>query len=518
MPNGLSPPAAHRQSRPRSPRGSDGHEPAAREEDLAVAELGRELFRTEEALVDLPARAVVQHPLLPLDGLDVLAEGGVDDDELGSDAAGLGEKRDPLVLLEMTVEVAREDAAERTVRKGKRKRVALDEAGSRDPPRGDLQHRGALIEARDLPRQVARQVSRAAGDVERGHRLERAEDAEQRLPLALPAGPVALLEEAGADPPVVVLLRARLVVGLHAPRVRVVLEAVPNFSEGRNEAVIGALRESLSAPARLLDVHTDADHHRSVFTLVGEPDDLVKTLLAGIACARERIDLRRHEGAHPRIGAADVVPIVPIRRDDRDLARDTARTLAGRIGDELGLPVFLYGGLAPGRGPAFFRRGGPVELQRRIADGELAPDFGPAQLDERAGGVIVGARDPLIAFNVNLRGSLEVAKAVAAVVRETGGGFPGVRALGLELPRAGIVQVSMNVEDWEAAALHEIVARIETEAAKRGAEVLGSELVGLMPAGAAAAAAGEVLRIEGFDESHVLELRLLSEFQRPARR
>ena len=287
------------------------------------------------------------------------------------------------------------------------------------------------------------------------------------------------------------------------------LEAVPNFSEGRDQDVVQALRNALSAPARLLDVHVDADHHRSVFTLVGDADALVETLLAGIVCARERIDLRRHDGAHPRIGAADVVPIVPIKADDMEHAKETAGELARRIGNELGLPVFLYGELAPGRGPAFFRRGGPDELQRRIAAGELEPDFGPAGLDERAGGVIVGARGPLIAFNVNLRGELEAAKAVAAVVREKGGGFPGVRALGLDLPRSGVVQVSMNVEDWEAAALHEILARIEDEAAAHGAAVVGSELVGLMPAGAAAAAAGAMLRIDGFDESHVLELRLL---------
>jgi glutamate formiminotransferase len=288
-----------------------------------------------------------------------------------------------------------------------------------------------------------------------------------------------------------------------------VLEAVPNFSEGRDEAVIEALQTSLSAPARLLDVHVDADHHRSVFTLVGEGDELVETLLAGIACARDRIDLRRHDGAHPRIGAADVVPIVPIKRDDLEHAKETASKLAHRVGEELGLSVFLYGELAPGRGPAFFRRGGPAALQARIDAGELTPDLGPRRLDERAGGVIVGARRPLIAFNVNLRGELDAAKAVAAVVRETGGGFPGVRALGLDLPRAGVVQVSMNVEDWEAAALHDIVARIEAEAAAHGAEVVGSELVGLMPAGAAAAAAGAILRIDGFDESHVLELRLV---------
>ena len=288
------------------------------------------------------------------------------------------------------------------------------------------------------------------------------------------------------------------------------LESVPNFSEGRDGAVIDELRAALSSPARLLDVHVDADHHRSVFTLVGEPEDLVDTVLAGIACARERIDLRRHEGAHPRIGAADVVPIVPLKLEDMDHAKETALALARRIGEELALPSFLYGELAPGRGPAFFRRGGPEQLQRRLDAGELVPDFGPARLDERAGGVVVGARRPLIAFNVNLRGELETARAVASVVRETGGGFSGVRALGLDLPRAGVVQVSMNVEDWEAAALHEIVARIEAEAAARGAEVVGSELVGLMPAGAAAAAAGAMLRIDGFDASRVLELRLLS--------
>ena len=287
------------------------------------------------------------------------------------------------------------------------------------------------------------------------------------------------------------------------------LEAVPNFSEGRDTEVVEALSAALSSPARLLDVHVDADHHRSVFTLVGEAGDLVESLLRGIECARERIDLRRHEGAHPRIGVADVVPIVPIRPEQMIEAREAALILARRIGEELGLPVFLYGELAPGRGPAFFRRGGPDELGRRIAAGELQPDFGPRELDPGAGGVIVGARRPLIAFNVNLRGELPSAREIAALVRETGGGFPGVRALGLDLPRAGIVQVSMNVEDFEAAALHEIVARIEREAVERGAEVVGSELVGLMPAGAAAAAAGAILRIDGFDESHVLELRLL---------
>jgi glutamate formiminotransferase len=295
--------------------------------------------------------------------------------------------------------------------------------------------------------------------------------------------------------------------------VQLPLESVPNFSEGREQATIDALGETIAQRARLLDVHVDADHNRAVFTLVGREHELVEALLAGIACARERIDLRSHEGAHPRVGAADVVPIVPIRPEE-DLARAsaTAVELAGRVGEELGLPVFLYGELGAGRGPAFFRRGGPEELQRRVDAGELTPDHGPSRLDERAGAVLVGARRPLIAFNVNLVGAeVAVAREIAAVVRERDGGFPGVRALGLDLPRAGLVQVSMNVEDWEAAALHEIVARIEREARERGAEVAGSELVGLMPAGAAAAAAGAMLRIDGFDMTRVLELRLLDE-------
>ena len=274
--------------------------------------------------------------------------------------------------------------------------------------------------------------------------------------------------------------------------------------------MIDALSGTLSASARLLDIHADRDHNRSVFTVVADGPALEAALVDGVAGARELIDLRRHEGAHPRIGAADVVPIVPIRAGDMERARSTALRVAERVGDELELPVFLYGELAPGRGPTFFRRGGPAELQRRLDAGELRADFGPSRLHAAAGGVIVGARRPLIAFNVNLRGvGVDVARAVAALVRETDGGFPGVRALGLDLPGAGLVQVSMNVEDYEAAALHDIVARVESEAQVRGAELAGSELVGLMPAAAAVAAAGSLLRIDGFDPSHVLELRLL---------
>jgi glutamate formiminotransferase/glutamate formiminotransferase/formiminotetrahydrofolate cyclodeaminase len=288
------------------------------------------------------------------------------------------------------------------------------------------------------------------------------------------------------------------------------LAAVPNFSEGRSQETIDALRAALAGHARVLDVHADPDHHRSVFTLAGDETELVEALLAGIACACERIDLRRHEGVHPRVGAADVVPVVAAWPEQLDAAKRAALLLADRVGGELGLPVFLYGEPAPAVRPALLRRGGPVELQRRIDAGELTPDSGPAQLDPGAGCVLVGARKPLIALNVNLAtDDLEVAQEIAAVIRETGGGLPGVRALGFPLASRGLVQVSMNVEDWQASPLAEIVAHIEAEAAARDVEVAGSELVGLMPEGAARAGA-KALRLESLDASRLLESRLAS--------
>ena len=289
------------------------------------------------------------------------------------------------------------------------------------------------------------------------------------------------------------------------------LEAVPNVSEGRDAAAIASLADAFSQSARLLDVHSDEDHHRTVFTLVGEDDALVESLLAGVRRARDLIDLSRHDGVHPRVGAADVVPLVPVVPEDMERAKRAALALAERVGEELELPVFLYGAVGGGRRPAFFRIGGPEALQQRVEDGELRPDFGPSGLHARAGAVLVGARPPLVAFNVELAtADVEVARAVAAVVREAaGGGFPGVRALGLRLPRSGRVQVSMNVEDWRAAPLHEVVARIEAEARARGVEVVRGELVGLLPAGAALGAAAPALKLDELGPARVLELRLL---------
>jgi glutamate formiminotransferase / 5-formyltetrahydrofolate cyclo-ligase len=259
------------------------------------------------------------------------------------------------------------------------------------------------------------------------------------------------------------------------------LESVPNVSEGRDRAALDAIAAAFaSAGGRVLDVHVDPDHHRSVVTLVGDERALEDGLVAGIDEARRRIDLRGHRGVHPRVGAADVVPVVPLAPEDLGRAASVARTVARRVGEELGLPVFLYGDVGAGRQPAFYRRGGLEELGRRIAAAELAPPHGPSELDPRSGAVLVGMRGPLVAFNLDLRGSLEAAQAVARAVRESSGGLPGVQALGLALGHT--VQVSTNLVDVGATPLHALVERIVAEARARGADVGAGELVGLVPA------------------------------------
>lgn len=293
------------------------------------------------------------------------------------------------------------------------------------------------------------------------------------------------------------------------------LESVPNFSEGRDQETIAALARTLARHCRLLDIHSEPDHNRSVFTLLGEEEELIAALLAAVEVACERVDLRRHEGCHPWIGAADVIPFVPVAPGELERAWRAARRLAERAG-ALGLPVFLYS--PPERGPAFYRRGGLAELERRLASGELAPDFGPPRLHPSAGAVMVGAREPLIAFNINLRAPLSLAREIAASIRERGGGYRGLRALGLLLPTAGLVQVSLNVEDWRAAPLDAVIAEVSARAAAGGGEVVGCELVGLFPAAAAAELAGRSLRLERFDASSLLELQLLPEAHRPPTR
>ncbi len=256
------------------------------------------------------------------------------------------------------------------------------------------------------------------------------------------------------------------------------------MSEGRDTAAIREIVEAFGdGGGRVLDVHSDRDHHRSVVTLVADDDSrLVESLLAGIARAAELVDLGAHDGIHPRVGAADVVPVVPLDAQDVGRAVAMAHAVGRRIGDELGLPVLLYGLVGEGRRPAFYRRGGVGALQQRIDDGELSPAYGPTRLDPRAGAVLVGAREPLVAFNLVLDSAdVDTARAIAMAVRASGGGLPGVQAIGLVLAD-GSVQVSTNVIDLEVAAVHELVARVRQEAALRGVGVRESELVGLVPA------------------------------------
>jgi glutamate formiminotransferase len=288
-----------------------------------------------------------------------------------------------------------------------------------------------------------------------------------------------------------------------------VLEAVPNVSEGRDRAVVDAIGAAFATSAALLDVHSDVDHHRSVFTLVGDEGPLLDSLLVGIATTVELVDLREHLGVHPRVGAADVVPLVPLSEDEMELVVTAAHALAARIGDELGLPVFLYGEAGFGRRPAFFRRGGLDALRRRVEAGELTPDAGPLELDPRSGAVLVGARYALVAYNLELAtDDVDIASSIAMRVRASSGGMPGVQAIGLHLPDSGRIQVSMNVIDVDQAPLHELVERVRAEAAARGVEVAGGELVGLVPERVLRAAEAAGVALPGVDGSRVLERAL----------
>ena len=254
----------------------------------------------------------------------------------------------------------------------------------------------------------------------------------------------------------------------------VTLLAIPNVSEGRDQTAIDAIADAFDA--RLLDVHSDTDHHRSVFTLAGEPGELAQVVANGAAEAMRQVDLDAHEGIHPRVGAIDVAPIVYLDPADRGAACAEALVLGDLLGEELELPVFLYGELAQGRTRAELRKGGPATLAKRIDSGELKPDFGPHKLHPTAGAVLVAARPPLVAFNVELAppATLDDARAIAAAIREGGPeGLHSVRAIGLWLAARDVAQVSTNVEDHRATSLARVVAAIARHATPSQAELVG---------------------------------------------
>lgn len=288
------------------------------------------------------------------------------------------------------------------------------------------------------------------------------------------------------------------------------LLAVPNVSEGSDAERLGRLEAAFTRGVTLLDRHSDADHGRSVFTLAGSQGPLAEALAGGAAEAIAAIEMDAYRGAHPAIGALDVCPVVWFDPADREAAREEALAAATRIGEH-GVPVFLYGALArePGRVErAYFRNGGLSELWLRMESGELQPDFGPDLPHRTGGATLVTARPPLAAFNVELdTGEVEIAQAVAAGLREAGGGPAGVRAIGLLLS-SGHAQVSTNVHDPLAVPLGEIVERVRELAAPLGARPLEAELVGLIPQ-AALRGYPEDVPMRGFDPlRHVIERRL----------
>lgn len=288
------------------------------------------------------------------------------------------------------------------------------------------------------------------------------------------------------------------------------LLAVPNVSEGRDAGRIESLAKAFAGGVALLDRHSDADHNRSVFTLAGEPAALREALARGAAEAIGSIDMTAHEGVHPAIGALDVCPVLWREAGERALARSTALAVAAEIG-ALGVPVFLYGELASDSERAeraHFRNGGLAELRRRMEAGELPADRGPRLPHRTAGATLVTARPPLAAFNVELDSDdLDIARAVAAGLREAGRGPAGVRAIGLALS-SGRTQVSTNVHDPVATPLGEIVERVRALAAPLGARPLDAELIGLVPA-AALAGYPEDVPIRGLDpERQTIEARL----------
>lgn len=294
-----------------------------------------------------------------------------------------------------------------------------------------------------------------------------------------------------------------------------IVECVPNFSEGRNQTTVRALVNAVeSVPGVwLLDQTMDRDHHRSVLSFAGEPDAVAEAAFRAIRVATDLIDLRKHKGVHPRVGATDVVPFVPVRGATMQDCIHLAKRLGQRVGTELEIPVFLYEQAAMHRDHApleSVRRGGLQGLAFRMAsDPDWTPDFGPPHIHKTAGAMVIGARPPLIAFNVNLRSTdLALARSIAKDIRQSNGGLPHLKAIGVELASRQLVQVAMNLTDYIITPIHVAFEAVRTRAAEQGVAVAGSEVIGLVPRAALVQAAAHSLALEQFDSTQVLETRL----------
>jgi glutamate formiminotransferase / 5-formyltetrahydrofolate cyclo-ligase len=292
------------------------------------------------------------------------------------------------------------------------------------------------------------------------------------------------------------------------------IECVPNVSEGRRAHIVERIATAAQGPGRtVLDTGLDPDHNRAVITLVGEPERLAEGVFALAARAVTEIDLRTHRGAHPRMGAVDVVPFVPVRGVTMADCVALSRTVGARIGAELDVPVYLYEASATvptRRNLATIRKGEFEGFSEKIADPHWQPDFGPSRVHPSAGVVAVGAREFLVAYNINLATSdLEVAKRIAKAVRHSSGGLRYVKALGFALPERGIVQVSMNLTNIRKTPILRVFDLVRQEAARQGVLVIGSEIVGMVPRQALYDVAAASLRVEGFSADRmVLEERI----------
>jgi glutamate formiminotransferase / 5-formyltetrahydrofolate cyclo-ligase len=292
------------------------------------------------------------------------------------------------------------------------------------------------------------------------------------------------------------------------------IESVPNFSEGRRAEVVSAIVESVqrSGPVSIIDLSSDADHNRSVLTLAGPPSAVRSGLEALVTACVERIDLRSHKGGHPRMGAVDVIPLVPIRGAAMQDCVALARELGEAIGRRHGLPVYLYEEAATAehrRDLAAIRKGEFEGFPEKIKNPLWKPDFGPDRVHPTAGCVAVGAREFLIAYNINLATQdLELARRIARAIRHKDGGLRYVKAMGVALEDRGMVQVSINMTDFRKTPLHRVFEMVRSEAGRCGVPIAGSEIVGLVPQEALLQAAEFYLRLDGFDPSKVLERRL----------
>jgi len=294
-----------------------------------------------------------------------------------------------------------------------------------------------------------------------------------------------------------------------------VLECVPNFSEGRDRAKIEEIVDHIRRTdgVKLLDYSWDEDHNRSVVTIVGEPERVYEAALKACLKAIELIDMRRHSGAHPRLGAVDVVPFVPIRGVEMAEAVEIAHRFGKELGERAGVPIYFYeeAALRPERRelPAI-RKGEYERLEEKLQDPDWQPDAGPKGFNPKAGATVVGARYPLIAFNVNLNtDDPEVARRIARAVRFKDGGFRYVRAMGVALAERGMTQVSMNLLNYEGTPIHRVFEAIRAEASRYGVQIVESEVVGLIPLAALVEVASFYLRAHGLSPDQVIENRLL---------